>query len=30
MVHLGDLENTAKLLAAYIESLKPGEDMTPF
>jgi len=30
MVHLGDLENTAKLLAAYIESLKPGEDFTPF
>ena len=30
MVHLGDLENTAKLLAAYIESLKPGEELTPF
>jgi putative aminopeptidase FrvX len=30
MVHLGDLENTAKLLASYIESLKPGEDFTPF
>ncbi len=30
MVNLSDLENAAKLLAAYIESLKPGEDMTPF
>ena len=30
MVHLEDLENTAKLLAAYIESLKPEEDLTPF
>jgi putative aminopeptidase FrvX len=30
MVHLKDLENAAKLLAAYIESLKPGEKLTPF
>lgn len=30
MVNLSDLENAAKLLAAYIESLKPGEDLTPF
>ena len=25
-----DMENAAKLMAAYIESLKPGEDLTPF
>jgi endoglucanase len=30
MVHLEDLDNSAKLLAAYIESLKPGEDLLPF
>jgi endoglucanase len=30
MVNLKDLENAAKLLAAYIESLKPGEELTPF
>lgn len=30
MVHLSDLENAAKLLADYIESLKPGEDLIPF
>jgi putative aminopeptidase FrvX len=30
MINLSDLENAAKLLAAYIESLKPGEDLTPF
>jgi hypothetical protein len=27
---LKDIENSAVLLAAYIESLKPGEDFTPF
>ncbi len=30
MVNLSDLENAARLLADYIESLKPGEDLTPF
>ncbi len=30
MVNLVDMENTARLLAAYIESLEPGEDLTPF
>ena len=30
MVNLKDLENAAKLLTAYIESLKPGEELTPF
>ena len=30
MVHLDDLENVARLIADYIESLKPGEDLTPF
>jgi endoglucanase len=30
MVDLKDIENTARLLAAYIESLKPGEDFKPF
>ena len=30
MVDLKDIENTARLLAAYIESLKPGEDFRPF
>jgi putative aminopeptidase FrvX len=30
MVDLRDIENAAKLLAAYIESLKPGEDFSPF
>ncbi|MDT8395987.1 MAG: M42 family metallopeptidase [bacterium] len=30
MVNLKDMENAARLLAAYIESLKPGEDLTPF
>jgi endoglucanase len=30
MVDLRDIENAAKLLAAYIESLRKGEDFTPF
>jgi len=30
MVDLKDIENAARLLVAYIESLKPGEDFTPF
>lgn len=30
MVDLKDIENAAALLAAYIESLKPGVDFTPF
>ncbi len=30
VVSLQDLEETASLLAAYIESLKPGDDFTPF
>jgi len=30
MIDLKDLENAAVLLAAYIESLKPGQDFTPF
>ncbi|MGD8352556.1 MAG: M42 family metallopeptidase, partial [Pseudomonadota bacterium] len=30
MVHLTDMENAAKLMAVYIESLKAGEDLTPF
>lgn len=30
VVSLKDLEETAGLLAAYIESLKPGDDFTPF
>jgi endoglucanase len=30
MVDLKDIDNAAKLLAAYIESLKPGEDFNPF
>ena len=30
MVNLNDMENAARLLAAYIESLEPEEDLTPF
>ncbi len=30
IVDLKDIEDAAALLAAYIESLKPGEDFTPF
>ncbi|UCG38166.1 MAG: M42 family metallopeptidase [bacterium] len=30
MVDLNDMENAAKLLAAYVQSLKPGQDFTPF
>jgi endoglucanase len=30
MVSLDDLENVAKLIAAYIVSLKKKEDFTPF
>ena len=30
MVDLRDIENAAKLLASYIETLKAGEDFSPF